>query len=86
MHPIRLLILAALFYILFRMLFSKKKISQTKAKEQEIDNDILVEDPCCHTYIPQGQAIKQKIGGTTHYFCSKKCQQEYTNTSEDNNN
>jgi YHS domain-containing protein len=35
--------------------------------------DVLVEDPVCHTYIPQGQAVELHHDHQMYYFCSNKC-------------
>ena len=80
MSPVRLLILGILLYILYRLLFGgKKKRAATSGREgrsgQLPTNDVLVEDPVCHTYIPKGQAIKAKRGDTSYFFCSEKCRE-----------
>ena len=76
MSPLKIVILAALFYILFKLLTSgKEKIDNKqahKAVKSSLD-DILVEDPVCHTYIPQKEAEALIIKGKAYYFCSKKC-------------
>lgn len=38
----------------------------------------LVRDPQCGTYLPQDRAIVVTKGGTTEYFCSAKCRDEWT--------
>jgi YHS domain-containing protein len=35
--------------------------------------DILIEDPVCHTYIPKGQAVQLHHDKKMFYFCSDKC-------------
>ena len=42
----------------------------------------MVEDPQCGTYLPLSDAIKTTIHGQQHYFCSKKCLQEYKKAQE----
>jgi YHS domain-containing protein len=37
----------------------------------------LVEDPCCHTYLPLSQAYKADIDGKTVYFCSETCYENF---------
>lgn len=81
MSPIRLLILAALGYILYRLLFGKGQArsggasSQAEGKGQA--DDLLVEDPVCHLYIPQQGAESLIVQGTTHYFCSPECRKKF---------
>lgn len=88
MTPLRLIILAVLFYIGYRLLRSvlleqlKKKSSQTQQKDTPVQ-DVLVEDPVCHTLIPKKQAIRLRKGGQTYYFCSEKCCDAFTENSEE---
>lgn len=72
MHPIRFLILAVLFYILYRVIFSGNKNTE-KPAELGDNEDVLMEDPVCHTYVPQNSAIKTEKNGKIYYFCSQKC-------------
>ncbi|MBN1614331.1 MAG: YHS domain-containing protein [Deltaproteobacteria bacterium] len=37
----------------------------------------LVEDPWCHTYIPQSSAYQTVIDGKTVYFCSRDCYKKF---------
>ncbi|MEN8140089.1 MAG: YHS domain-containing protein [Thermodesulfobacteriota bacterium] len=81
MHPIRLLILAILFYILYRVLFAKKKIQQQQQTPPPPLDDTLEEDPVCHTYIPRHEALTLQDNGTTHYFCSEECRKKFREKS-----
>jgi len=76
-NPLRLLILGGLFYFLYRLLFgpARKPVAGQRPPgpgDRTID-DILVEDPVCHVYVPQGQAVSCRKNGQTFYFCSDKC-------------
>lgn len=84
MSPLKLLVIAALLYLGYRLLISdwkKKKGKDTEssssAKTQENGQveDVLVEDPICHTLVPKQQAIRLKQKGKEgyFYFCSEKC-------------
>jgi YHS domain-containing protein len=33
----------------------------------------LVRDAFCRTYIPKRSALKKRIAGADHYFCSRDC-------------
>lgn len=80
MSPLRILILAALCYILYRLLFAgrKKAKKAPPAADQSVAiQDVLVEDPVCHTYVPQKQAIRAARDGKIYYFCSEKCCQTF---------
>lgn len=80
MHPIRILILAVLFYILYRLLFGgRTKMPPTSKAPPEIPvQDTLSEDPICHTYVPQSQSLSVEQDGKTYYFCSKECLDTFT--------
>ncbi|WP_035273646.1 YHS domain-containing protein [Desulfogranum japonicum] len=90
MTPLRLLILASLFYIGFRLLRSmlrdqvekEYKESETHQEETKVQ-DTLVEDPVCHTLLPKKQAIRLRLDGKTYYFCSEKCCDIFTGASEE---
>jgi len=79
MSPIRLLILAILIYIGYRLVLSgwkKKYSSKEKPLDSSVDgfvSDILVEDPVCHTLIPKKQAVHLQYDETMVYFCSETC-------------
>lgn len=76
MTPLRLFILAVLLYIGWRLLRrrSRRKIDDVVRPEQDNESqDILVEDPVCHTLIPKKQAVRLRTDGKTYYFCSENC-------------
>ncbi len=37
----------------------------------------MVQDPLCGTYLPKSTALSVEIAGRTHYFCSRKCADQY---------
>jgi YHS domain-containing protein len=37
----------------------------------------LQRDPVCGTYVAPGSALTTTTSGTTQYFCSEKCRNEY---------
>ena len=94
MSPIKLLVIAALLYLGYRLFISdwKKKKGNDKADSSTgntQDNgrveDVLVEDPVCHSLVPKQQAIRLKKKGTEgyYYFCSEKCCNQFvSNTGE----
>lgn len=80
MSPQRLIILCILLYIAWRLIRSmiREKIkTETEKQQEKADNsevqDVLVEDPVCHTLIPKHQAIRLSKDGKTYYFCSDAC-------------
>ncbi|MCI5211941.1 MAG: YHS domain-containing protein [Candidatus Electrothrix sp. ATG2] len=89
MSPQRLFLLALLLYIAWRLVRSliRDKItqeakSQLRKKSEQAEKtsvqDILVEDPICHTLIPKHQAIRLRQDGKNYYFCSDSCCDQFT--------
>ncbi|WP_339135765.1 MAG: YHS domain-containing protein [Candidatus Electrothrix sp. GW3-4] len=89
MSPQRLLLLALLLYIAWRLVRSliREKITQeakdqlwkkSKQADETTVQDILVEDPVCHTLLPKHQAIRLRQNGKTYYFCSDSCCDQFT--------
>lgn len=37
----------------------------------------LVRDPVCGTYVQPRESLSLTVRGTTHYFCSERCQADY---------
>lgn len=81
MSPLKIVVLAVLFYILYRLLFGPKKVKPapdaTFVEDAKSSEDILVEDPVCQTYVPKKQALRAVKDGETYYFCSEKCCQTF---------
>ena len=87
MGPLRILILAVLFYLGYRLIkanFSKsddKKRDETQEKETRQGGaitDVLIEDPVCHKLVPKQQAYALEAEDGVHYFCSKECGDKFT--------
>ena len=45
--------------------------------------DELVRDPACGVYVPKKEAVRARVRGTVHYFCSRECLEKFR--SEDQN-
>jgi YHS domain-containing protein len=78
--PIKILVIAILLYIGYRLLISdwRKKKGKDGSAQESPDRpvtDVLVEDPICHKLVPKQQAIrlKQKNQEEIIYFCSEEC-------------
>ncbi len=75
MSPIRLLIIAILIYIGYRLIKGsggRKKVDDA-ADTQASVSDVLVEDPVCKKLVPREQAVHLQHEGKDIYFCSKQC-------------
>ncbi|AGF77254.1 hypothetical protein UWK_00674 [Desulfocapsa sulfexigens DSM 10523] len=80
MGPIKLIIIALLLYLGYRLLASDwKKKRDTKEEIHKQDDgpiaDVLVEDPVCHKLVPREQAVRlnSQTRGEILYFCSEEC-------------
>ncbi len=87
MSPVRIIILAVLFFLLYKLIVRKKpKLKRAVASKNEQQStqvdDVLVEDPVCHTHIPRKSAESVTVDGETHYFCSQDCLKTYTEEKE----
>lgn len=71
---VRLIILAILFYVLYRVVkgffASTSKIEKGRAGGVI---DEMVQDPFCKTYIPRREAKRRVIQGQEFLFCSESC-------------
>jgi YHS domain-containing protein len=80
---IKLLAIIAFFILLYyvaRSLFSPQKPKPKKpvmGADGKAVNDVMVQDPACGVYLPKGDAIRAKIDGEIHYFCSDACMQRF---------
>ncbi len=81
MTPIRIIVLAILLFILYRLITGPRRKKFPTLKTGKDDNsterDILVEDPVCHSYVPKKEAIRRVKKGKTYYFCSESCAQTF---------
>lgn len=73
----RLIILAFLIYILYRLWKGARaelKSEKSSHKEQKVQKiGEMVQDPVCKIYIPMDQAYLREIEGKQHFFCSEQC-------------
>ncbi len=79
---LRLAFLVVLFYFLYRFL---KALFSPLAKRDNIiisldkkpEEDEMVKDPYCETYITKRGSCSLRINGERLYFCSKECLERY---------
>jgi uncharacterized protein len=73
-----LALLVALVYLLVQLISAKRRMP--RASEPRAPTDVteeMVRDPYCHTYLPRSQAIRRKIRGQEHFFCSPGCLEKF---------
>jgi YHS domain-containing protein len=85
MTPLRLIIISCLLYILYRLLSGPRKKgvygkNQGAAASGKAVQDVLIEDPVCHTFVPKGQAVQLHHDKQMYYFCSNKCCEMFLKT------
>jgi hypothetical protein len=51
--------------------------AQTAGRTENQVDDLMVKDPNCGIYFPKREGIPLKKANQEHYFCSKKCRNEY---------
>jgi len=78
----RFIVAIIIFYLLYRMarwlFLSAGKASKPLPNQQmPSKTEDLVEDPCCHTYLPLSQAYKVAMDGKAVYFCSEACYENF---------
>jgi len=75
-----IIFLLVVLYFLLRQMFRSvtgpsrvdRSISSDSA-ERDKEQDQMVEDPVCHTFVPKRIAVIEQMGGQTYCFCSKEC-------------
>jgi YHS domain-containing protein len=84
---IRLIITIAIIYFLYKLLRGVILLlrgNTTNPVDREITNrEDLVEDPWCHTYVPQSTAYQAIIEGRKVYFCSRDCYEKFREKSRE---
>ena len=73
----QLLILAlivALGYLISRLLFPRRRRPRDSGWSRPTAiTEEMVRDPVCQVYVPRSEAIRRKIHGQEHFFCSPGC-------------
>jgi len=79
MRFVFLIILLYLLYRIIRGLFysSKERNIDTIPSKERPDEDEMVKDPYCDTYVPKRNSYSAKINGEYLCFCSNECLEKY---------
>ncbi|THB67419.1 MAG: transcriptional regulator [Desulfovibrio sp.] len=76
----KLLLVVALLFILYKMFAGDKKHKQVK-KEKEEENlaasGDMVKDPMCGAFVAKDGDIRVRQGDQVHCFCSYDCRDKY---------
>ena len=69
-----ILLVGALFWALRELMRGAPAPRVPKGESEE-----MVRDPQCGVYLPVTSALRKKVRGETLHFCSKECEEEYSN-------
>ncbi|MFO7867482.1 MAG: transcriptional regulator [Candidatus Aminicenantes bacterium] len=69
-------LLAYIIYLLFKFFQGIQKASR-RVSSSSRKTGMMVKDNVCNTYLPEEDAIKEKLDGEIHYFCSEKCRDKF---------
>lgn len=79
---IRFVVLALVAYVFYRALKNwmiggrAAGSGRKQATGGEVD-DVLIQDPVCHTYFAQRDGVHLHHEGRDLYFCSRQCRERY---------
>jgi uncharacterized protein len=69
-----LALIVALGYLISNLLFPKRRIPRPASGPRSTTvTQELVRDPVCQLYLPRAEAIRRKVRGQEHFFCSPGC-------------
>ena len=89
MGVIKLIVLSVLAYVAWRLvrgIMGNFKTGDSagmngKTAGNSTAQDVLVEDPVCHTLVPKHQAIRLRKDGENYYFCSDECCDKFSEST-----
>jgi YHS domain-containing protein len=76
---IRLVFYFFIAYIIYRVLSFFFSPSQPRRSGQppQQRSGIMVKDETCNTYLPQEEAIRERVDGKDYFFCSQECRRKF---------
>jgi len=79
---LRLILVIAVFVVLYilvrRLVVGYKQGAEPDHYLEGLEGkDHMIQDPVCHTYVPRGDAVAERMGGQTYLFCSQKCAETF---------
>ena len=79
---VRLILAVIIVYVIYRIgkaiaLPLSEQRRKFPRRPTAIEDEDMVQDPYCHTYVPLSSAYKAAVDGKTLYFCSKECFEKY---------
>jgi YHS domain-containing protein len=80
-YIIFILFIIAVYYFVKTVTRAVMRGYSQEEKNSRLPGDEMVLDPECRTYVVKDRAISRRIKGTTHFFCSEVCAEQYTHKS-----
>ncbi len=80
-RPLIYLLVGFLIYTAYQIIKQAVTRNSSPPPEKTSSGEEMLLDPECGTYVPRNDAIKAQIKGTTHYFCSAECRDNYQERS-----
>ena len=76
---IRWIILAAVIYLVYRFFFAKKRKATVEhgGTHHVPQEDVMVQDPWCKTFLPRNEALEMRSGGKVIHFCGPECRDRF---------
>lgn len=69
-----LVLIFGLGYLLVRLLFPRLRGPRETGRQAPTGiAEEMVRDPVCQLYLPRSEAIRRKVQGRDHFFCSPGC-------------
>jgi YHS domain-containing protein len=69
-----LALIVALGYLISQLFFPRHhKPREAERRAATVVTEEMVRDPVCHLYLPRSEAIRRKVRGQEHFFCSPGC-------------
>jgi YHS domain-containing protein len=76
----RLLVILGLLmvlYFLVRRVVREFKSGHLDRRGLSVDQDQMVQDPVCLTFVPKKIAVEERVGEQTYWFCSSQCAADF---------
>jgi len=71
--------LLIILYFLLRRAFRGFRSESLDGRGTSVDQDQMVQDPVCQTFVPRKIAVVEEIHGRTYCFCSRECAAKFQN-------
>jgi YHS domain-containing protein len=75
------LIVGFLIYTVFQAVKQALLKRSAPPAEKTSRGEEMIKDPECGIYVPRNDAVKAEVKGTTYYFCSNACRDQYQQRS-----